>query len=186
MNILESILLAIGLSMDAFAVAICCGLSLQKISFRAMASVGVCFGLFQAVMPLGGYWLGNEFQQVISKMADLVAPLILGAIGGNMVVQSYRAETDTKMTENGKLPSLSAMLLLGIATSIDAFVVGISFVFLEIQVIATVCLIGGITCACSMGGVKIGQLFGSRYKSIAERFGGFILICIGLRAWLLA
>ena len=167
MSLVELFILAVGLSMDAFAVSICKGLSLGKITKKHMAIAGAWFGGFQALMPLIGYFLGSFFADMITKYAHWIAFVLLIIIGGNMIKDACM---DAK-----------EMFLLAIATSIDALAVGVTFAFLKVQIVPAVSFIGSVTFVCSAIGVKIGSIFGSKYRSKSEFCGGMILILIGLK-----
>ena len=175
MSLFELFLLAIGLSMDAFAVAICKGLSMQQFNQKHAAIIALYFGAFQALMPAIGYLLGSRFQQSITAYDHWIAFILLALIGGNMVKESFDHETETSS------PSIhfKEMLILAIATSIDALAVGVTFAFLQVSLIPAVSAIGIITFVISVLGVKIGNVFGMKYKSKAEFAGGVILILIG-------
>ena len=175
MSLFELFLLAIGLSMDAFAVAICKGLSMQQFNQKHAAIIALYFGAFQALMPAIGYLLGSRFQQSITAYDHWIAFILLALIGGNMVKESFDHETETSS------PSIhfKEMLILAIATSIDALAVGVTFAFLQVSLIPAVSTIGIITFVISVLGVKIGNVFGMKYKSKAEFAGGVILILIG-------
>ena len=180
MSIIELMLLAIGLSMDALAVAICKGLALEKSRLRNCVIVGLWFGAFQALMPAIGYFLGASFEQYIAAFDHWIAFLLLGAIGANMIRESFSRETSPA----GSALSVKAMLPLAIATSIDALAAGITFAFfLEsvIKMLFAVLLIGCTTFLISACGVKIGSVFGAKYKAAAERAGGIILILLGVK-----
>lgn len=176
MGITELFVLAIGLSMDAFAVSICKGLSLGKIKPKHMCIAGIWFGGFQALMPLTGYFLGSFFAGMITKYDHWIAFFLLVFIGGNMIKESFEKEEhlDDSMT-------VKSMFLLAIATSIDALAVGVTFAFLKVQIVPAVFFIGIITIILSAIGVKIGSIFGTKYKSKAELCGGIILIIIGAK-----
>lgn len=176
MGIAELFILAVGLSMDAFAVSICKGLSLDRINFKHMAIAGAWFGGFQALMPAIGYFLGSFFADMVTKCAHWIAFALLLFIGGNMIKESFgkEDEMDGSMT-------VKVMFLLAVATSIDALAVGVSFAFLKVNIFLAVMFIGIITFVCSAIGVKIGSIFGSKYKSKAELVGGIILILIGIK-----
>ena len=175
MSLFELFLLAIGLSMDAFAVAICKGLSMQQFNQKHAAIIALYFGAFQALMPAIGYLLGSRFQQSITAYDHWIAFILLALIGGNMVKESFDHETETSS------PSIhfKEMLILAIATSIDALAVGVTFAFLQVSLIPAVSTIGIITFLISVLGVKVGNVFGTKYKSKAEFAGGLILIVIG-------
>lgn len=176
MGIIELFILAAGLSMDAFAVSVCKGLSLGKISGKHMCIAGIWFGGFQALMPLVGYFLGRFFTDMITKYNHWIAFALLFFIGGNMIRESFGKEetVDASMT-------VGSMFLLAVATSIDALAVGVTFAVLKVTILPAVSLIGITTFAFSAAGVKIGSLFGAKYKSKAEFCGGMILILIGLK-----
>lgn len=175
MGIVELFLIAVGLSMDAFAVAICKGLSIGKIKIRDMIIVGLYFGIFQGAMPLLGYFVGSQFKNYITAVDHWIAFILLLAIGGNMIRESFSKEVDAESCST----SLKAMLPLALATSIDALAVGVSFAFLDVQIIPAVSFIAVVTFVLSAVGVKIGSIFGARYKSKAEFIGGIILILMG-------
>lgn len=179
MSITELFILAVGLSMDAFAVSICKGLSLGKIKAKHMVIAGVWFGGFQALMPVIGYFLGSLFADIVAKYAHWIAFALLLFIGGSMIKESFEEEEalDASMT-------VGSMFLLAIATSIDALAVGVGFAFLKVQIVPAVSFIGVITFLLSAIGVKIGSLFGTKYQSKAELAGGIILILIGLKTLL--
>ena len=165
--------------MDAFAVSICKGLAMKKISFRQAAIVGLWFGGFQALMPALGFLLGTSFASLVNVVADWIAFVLLALIGGNMIKEALSKEEE----EADASLSFKTMLLLAIATSIDAFAVGVSFAFMEIGslIIPAVLFIGVITFILSMVGVKVGNVFGTIYKSKAELVGGIILILLGVK-----
>lgn len=177
MSIIELFVLAIGLSMDAFAVSICKGLSLGRIKTRHMLIAGAWFGGFQALMPLLGYFLGSLFAEMITKYAHWIAFVLLMYLGINMYKESRENECD----EMDASMHAKDMFILAIATSIDALAVGVTFAFLQVQIIPAVSFIGIITFICSAIGVKIGSLFGEKYKSKAEMSGGIILMFIGVK-----
>lgn len=176
MSIVELFILAVGLSMDAFAVSICKGLSLGKIKPKHMCIAGVWFGGFQALMPLIGYYLGSLFANMVTKYSHWVAFALLLAIGGNMIKESLGEEENVSNDMGFK-----SMFLLAIATSIDALAVGVSLAFLKVAILPAVLFIGCITFVCSAAGVKIGSIFGDKYQSKAELCGGIILILIGIK-----
>lgn len=176
MSILELFILAVGLSMDAFAVSVCKGLSLGKIKPKHMCIAGAWFGGFQALMPLIGNFLGSFFAEMIEKYDHWVAFVLLAIIGGNMIKESFCKDEKVDSSMDVK-----SMLLLAIATSIDALAVGVTFAFLQVQIVPAVSFIGVITFIFSAVGVKIGSLFGTKYKSKAELFGGIVLVLIGIK-----
>lgn len=177
MNIFELFILAVGLSMDAFAVAICKGLALEKINLKKAALVGLYFGGFQAGMPVLGYLLGVRFQNTITAVDHWIAFALLALIGGSMIKESFGKEEECA---DASL-AFQTMAVLAVATSIDALAVGVTFAFLRVQIIQAVVFIGIVTYILSMVGVKIGNVFGVKYKSKAELAGGIILICLGTK-----
>lgn len=177
MGTLELILLSVGLAMDAFAVSVCKGLALQKIRFKHMLICGAWFGGFQALMPLLGWLLGSRFSRYIEKFDHWIAFILLALIGANMIreaVSGKEEDVDSSL-------KFGEMFLMAVATSIDALAVGVSFAFLNVSIVPAVTCIGVITFVISAIGVKIGSIFGARYKARAEIAGGVILIIIGLR-----
>lgn len=178
MGILETLLIGIGLSMDAFAVSICKGLSTKKLQLRHYLIIGAWFGGFQALMPTIGYFLGSTFEQYITAFDHWIAFILLGAIGASMIKESFCKE-ESKGNDSFRFKT---MLLPALATSIDALAVGITFALLpDVNVPLAVTLIGLTTFICSAAGLKVGNLFGLRYKAKAELAGGIILILIGLK-----
>ena len=179
------LLLAVGVSMDAFAVSICKGLSMKKGSMKASLVCGSWFGGFQALMPLIGFFLGSFFAKYIEAIDHWVAFTLLAVIGVNMLRDAFSSGCAECENHNDDL-SCKTMLVMAIATSIDALAVGITFA-LEgfsgggLNIFTAVLLIGAVTCALSMGGVKIGNIFGSKYEKKAEFVGGVVLIGIGLK-----
>ncbi|MDO4357785.1 MAG: manganese efflux pump MntP family protein [Clostridia bacterium] len=181
MSLWELLLLAIGLSMDAFAVSICKGLAVPKAKMRHMLICGLWFGGFQALMPTIGYLLGASFGGAISAVDHWIAFALLALIGGNMIREALSGEQEATDDSFGA----KAMLVLAVATSIDALAVGVTFGLLpNVNILAAVSLIGATTFVCSAVGVKIGNVFGSRYESKAELLGGAILILIGIKVLL--
>ena len=176
MGLFDLFLIAVGLSMDAFAVAICKGLSVKKVALKHGLIVGLYFGGFQAGMPLFGYLLGSSFAKYIVAFDHWVAFVLLGIIGVNMIRESRE-----KSEELNSSFGVKAMLPMAIATSIDALAVGVSFAFMRVQIGWAVAFIGVITFTLSAIGVKIGNHFGVKYKSKAELFGGVVLILLGIK-----
>lgn len=176
MGIVELFLLAVGLSMDAFAVSICKGLGLGKIRLKDMLIVGAWFGGFQALMPTIGYILGAQFQQYIVQIDHWIAFVLLAFIGAKMIKEAF----DNDGEVDGDL-TFKTMLILAVATSIDALAVGITFAFLQVNILFAVLFIGCTTFVISAVGVKIGSIFGLKYKTKAEFCGGAILILIGIK-----
>ena len=175
MGLIELFLIAVGLSMDAFAVSVCKGLAMPKCTFKKAAIVGLWFGGFQALMPAIGYILGAQFQEAIASIDHWIAFVLLALIGGNMIHEAL--DNDEEEAD----ASLEPMFLLAVATSIDALAIGITFAFLKVNIIPAVCFIGIVTFIISFAGVKIGNVFGARYKNKAEIVGGVILILLGLK-----
>ena len=178
MSILEILLIAVGLSMDAFAVSITLGLSLDKPKIMHYLTPGIYFGFFQALMPFIGYFTGTYFADKIQNLDHFVAFALLGIIGGKMIKESFSKE-ETK--ETGNSMRFTKMLGLATATSIDALAVGITFAFFQIDIFRAVVIIGTTTFLISIGGVKIGNIFGLRFKSKAELLGGSILVLLGIK-----
>ena len=177
MDLIELFLIAVGLSMDAFAVSVCKGLAMPKCTFKKAAIVGLWFGGFQALMPAIGYILGAQFQEAIASIDHWIAFVLLALIGGNMIHEAL----DNDEEEADASLDVKTMFLLAVATSIDALAIGITFAFLKINIIPAVCFIGIVTFIISFAGVKIGNVFGARYKNKAEIVGGVILILLGLK-----
>lgn len=177
MSIWEVFLVAVGLSMDAFAVAVCKGLKMPKINPKQTALIALFFGGFQALMPLIGYLLGTQFEQYIVSIDHWITFVLLAFIGGKMVYESFKKEDD----EDDKPFNIKELFILAVATSIDALAVGITFAFLNVNIAMAVSLIGVTTFILSAIGVFIGHKFGEKYKSKAEFAGGLILILIGLK-----
>lgn len=177
MGLIELFLIAVGLSMDAFAVSVCKGLAMPKCTFKKVAIVGLWFGGFQALMPAIGYVLGAQFQETIASIDHWIAFVLLALIGGNMIHEAL----DNDEEEADASLDVKTMFLLAVATSIDALAIGITFAFLKVNIIPAVCFIGIVTFIISFAGVKIGNVFGARYKNKAEIVGGVILILLGLK-----
>lgn len=180
MELLTLIAISIGLAMDAFAVSIGKGLSVKQIEPRHTMSVGLWFGGFQALMPLIGYFLGVSFASLVQNIDHWIAVVLLGIIGVNMIREATENDECECHDSNSDF-SLRKMLLLAIATSIDALAVGVSFAFLGVNIWQAVVTIGVITMIISMIGLRIGNIFGCRYKSKAEIFGGCILLLMGCK-----
>ena len=178
MHIAEILILAVGVSMDAFAVSICKGLSVCKVRPRHASLAAAWFGGFQALMPLVGYFAGVAFADIVSSVDHWIAFVLLGIIGGKMVKESFEKDecccTDPDF-------SFRTMLAMAVATSIDALAVGVSLAFLKANIWSAVLIIGLTTGAFSAAGIYIGNIFGNRYKSKAEFAGGLILILIGAK-----
>lgn len=177
MQIWELFVIAVGLSMDAFAVSICKGLSMKKMNWQNAILAGFYFGGFQAGMPLIGYFLGIQFQTKIMSADHWIAFILLCLIGSNMIREAMSKE---EVPANDSF-DVKTMLLLAVATSIDALAVGVTFAFLNVDIIPAVSFIGVITFILSMLGIKIGNVFGSIYKNKAELAGGIVLILMGVK-----
>ena len=176
MSLIELLLVAIGLSMDAFAVSICKGLSVKEVKLKHAAAVDLYFGGFQMLMPVIGYYLGVNFQHLIERFDHWVAFGLLVLIGISMI-----RETLGKPEELNDDFSFRTMLLLALATSIDALAVGVTFACLQVRILPASFLIGATTCLLSALGIKIGNVFGMKYKAKAELLGGAILILMGIK-----
>ena len=177
MTFLELLLIAIGLSMDAFSVSICKGLTTKRFSWRMALICGLWFGFFQALMPVIGYFLGAQFQELIEACDYWIAFGLLVLIGANMIREAVWGK---EKQQDGSL-GFKTMLLLAIATSIDALAVGVSFACIQVELWSSVLIIGITTFLFSVLGVKIGNVFGSKYEKSASIIGGIILILIGLK-----
>lgn len=177
MGLLEIILISIALAMDAFAVSVCKGLSMKKMNWKKAGIVGLYFGGFQALMPMIGFLLGASFESVVTSIDHWIAFVLLGIIGGKMVKEAF-GENEENCNDD---TNFKTMVILAIATSIDALAVGITFAFLKVNVFLAVTLIGIITFVLSVLGVKIGNKFGDKYERKAELAGGCILILMGIK-----
>lgn len=194
MSFVEILLIGIGLSMDAFSVSICKGLTTKQFSWKMALTCGLWFGFFQALMPLIGYFLGAQFEQYITAVDHWIAFGLLFLIGANMIREAVSEKNDDEsviarsVSDEASQPELSksspsvkTMLLLAIATSIDALAVGISFACIQVKIWSSILIIGVTTFLFSVLGVKIGNVFGSKFEKSAEIVGGIILILIGLK-----
>lgn len=177
MSLTELFIIAVGLSMDAFAVSVCKGLSVQRLKLGHALTCGVYFGGFQGLMPALGYLLGSQFQNMIVKVDHWIAFILLGIIGINMIRESRDTDAESLDSSFG----FKAMLPLAVATSIDALAVGVTFAFLSVDIVPAVSFIGVITFCLSAVGVAIGHRFGARYKSRAELAGGIVLVLMGCK-----
>ena len=177
MGIAELALIAAGVSMDAFAVSVCKGLSVRNPGARHYCSAALWFGGFQAMMPLAGYFLGVRFAGFVYDVDHWIAFVLLGIIGGKMIREALAGE-DFKEDPDF---SFRTMLALAVATSIDALAIGVSFAFLQVDIWKAIALIGAATAAFSAGGIYVGNMFGSRYKSKAELAGGVVLVVMGVK-----
>ena len=177
MSLFTLFVTAVGLSMDAFAVSICKGLAMKKLSVKKALIIGLWFGGFQALMPTVGYLLGTRFESYVTAIDHWIAFALLVLIGANMVKEALSKEEDTA---NDSI-DVKTMFLLAVATSIDALAVGVTYAFLQVQIVPAVSFIGVITFSLSIVGVEIGNVFGLKYKSKAEMTGGIILILMGTK-----
>ena len=177
MSLIELFLIAVGLSVDAFAVSVCKGLSVRKAEPRHSLIVGAYFGGFQALMPALGYVLGRQFESLITSVDHWIAFVLLGIIGGNMIREALKGDAE----EMDDSFTFRTMLPLAIATSIDALAMGVTFAFLQVQIVPAVLFIGVTTFVLSAIGLKVGNVFGAKYKSRAELFGGVVLVLMGVK-----
>ena len=177
MGVLELLLLSIGLGMDAFAVSVCKGISMKKMDWKKAIIIGLYFGGFQALMPVIGYYLGSAFESLITSIDHWIAFILLGIIGGKMIKDSFGDESENCNDD----VSFKTMIVLAIATSIDALAVGITFVFLKVNLILAISMIGVITFILAIVGTKVGNRFGDKYEKKAELVGGVILILLGIK-----
>lgn len=177
MGTIELLLISLGLAMDAFAVAVCKGLSMKKINVSKPIIVGIWFGFFQALMPTIGYYLGTKFESFITSINHLAAFILLVFIGINMIRESFKEAEDTIKDDLG----FKSMFILAIATSIDALTIGITFAFFNINILIAVLMIGVVTFILSVFGVIIGNKFGDKCEKRAQIMGGSILICLGIK-----
>ncbi len=175
---IEVLLIAIGLAMDAFAVSICKGLSMKKIDFKKLFIIALYFGVFQAGMPVIGYFLGESFEEFVTSIDHWIAFILLSFIGINMIRETF-ADSDDEASNDDT--SFKTMVILAIATSIDALAIGITFAFLETNIWISAGVIGVVTFLISAIGVIIGNRFGDKYEKRAEIFGGVILIIMGIK-----
>ena len=177
MSLLELFIVAVGLAMDAFAVSVCKGLSVSKVNLRHAACAGLWFGAFQALMPLIGWLLGVQFQSAIERFDHWIAFVLLGILGINMIREARSDEEECRDCSFG----WRAMLPMAVATSIDALAVGVTFAFLSVPIGPAVAFIGVITFVLSAVGVRLGSVFGQKYQSAAQLFGGIVLILMGTK-----
>ena len=177
MGAIEILLISIGLAMDAFAVSVCKGLAMKKMNWKKAITIGLYFGAFQAIMPTIGFFLGTTFERFITNVDHWVAFILLVGIGINMVKEAFNKKSENR---NDNV-DMKTMLVLSIATSIDALAIGITFACLKIHIVMPVITIGLITFIISVIGVKIGNRFGNKYEKKAEIMGGVILILLGIK-----
>ena len=180
--VIELFLLGVGLSMDAFAVSVCKGLGMRKLNKKQALIIGLYFGGFQALMPFVAWLLGSQFQKYITSIDHWIAFILLGFIGGKMMIEAVREWNEEEVVDVMDAPiDHKNMLVLAVATSIDALAVGITFAFLGTPIVEAITIIGITTMVISIAGVVVGNFFGSRYKSKAEFIGGLILVLLGLK-----
>lgn len=178
---IELLMIGVGLSMDAFAVSVCKGLGMEKVNKKQAFIIGLYFGGFQALMPLIGWALGINFQKYITSIDHWIAFILLAFIGGKMVFEAVHDKDEDTVTVKDLPLDHKEMLMLAVATSIDALAVGITFAFLEVPIVKAITIIGCTTFVLSIAGVVVGNFFGTRYKKKAEITGGVILILIGVK-----
>lgn len=178
---IELLLMGIGLAMDAFAVSVCKGLAMRKVNKKQAVVIGLFFGGFQALMPLLGWALGTRFEKYIVSVDHWIAFALLAVIGGKMIAESFKKEEAVEIKEMDAPLDIKELVVMAVATSIDALAVGITFAFLQYPIIEAISIIGIVTFFISIAGVYIGNFFGDKYKSKAELAGGLILVLIGLK-----
>ena len=185
MGIVELFLIAVGLSMDAFAVSVCKGLGMKRINFKVAVVLALFFGGFQALMPVIGWALGSQFLWLILPIDHWIAFILLAIIGGKMLWEAFHDdEDDSDDSSDANVIDLGEYLMLAIATSIDALAMGISFAALSVNIVAAASFIGVITFVLTLAGVAVGHFFGARYEKPATIVGGVVLILIGLKVLL--
>lgn len=182
MGVAELLLIAVGLSMDAFAVSVCKGLGMRRLNVRVALVLALLFGVFQAGMPVIGWLLGSQFLWLIEPVDHWIAFVLLGFIGGKMILDAVRGEDE----ESGVVDRVAwgEFLMLAVATSIDALAVGISLAALNVEIVPSVLIIGVVTFVLSLVGVLVGHLFGSRFERPAQIVGGVVLVLIGVKVLL--
>ena len=181
MGLFEIFMIGVGLSMDAFAASICKGLNMRRLSAKNMLIIGLFFGGFQALMPAVGWILGKQFEVYITSVDHWVAFALLAFIGGKMIYDVFHGDEDGCCNEKTDKLDMKEVLTLAVATSIDALAVGISFAFLQVEILKAVSVIGVTTFVLSVVGVAVGNMFGAKYEKKATLAGGIILILIGLK-----
>lgn len=177
MSVLEMIVIALSLAMDAFAVSICKGLSMKRMRWKNAIVIALYFGVFQAIMPVIGYLLGISFTEIVEQIDHFIAFMLLLIIGINMIKSSFDDESENR---NDKI-DVKTMILLALATSIDALAIGVTFAFLNTNIFISSPIIGIVTFILSLIGVKVGNRFGDKFQNKAEIIGGITLILIGLK-----
>lgn len=182
MGIVELTLMGVGLAMDAFAVSICKGLCMREVNKKQCFIIALFFGGFQALMPFLGWLLGSQFANKISAIDHWIAFILLSYIGGKMIAEAIKEKNDVVEIDQMDPPlDIKEMFILAIATSIDALAVGITFSFLEVNIVEAVTIIGVVTAIISAIGVFVGNIFGNKYKTKAEMAGGLLLVLLGLK-----
>ena len=181
MGLFEVIMIGVGLSMDAFAASVCKGLAMRRLNVKNMLVIALFFGGFQAMMPCIGWFLGKQFEGYITSFDHWAAFALLAFIGGKMIFDVFRGGEENSSGEKNDCLNIKEILTLAVATSIDALAVGISFAFLQVNIIKAVSVIGVTTFVLSAAGVVIGNMFGARYEKKATLAGGIILVLIGLK-----
>lgn len=181
MGFIELALIAVGLSMDAFAVAICKGLGMKRLNVRQAFVIALFFGGFQALMPAIGWALGTQFEALITPIDHWIAFVLLALIGGNMLKESFGKDDDEQTEAADAKLDLRELTMLAVATSIDALAVGITFAFLRVAIAPAVGLVGVVTFVLSFAGVVVGHRFGARCEKAATAVGGVVLILIGCK-----
>ena len=181
MGLFEIFMIGVGLSMDAFAASICKGLNMRRLSAKNMLIIGLFFGGFQALLPAVGWILGKQFEVYITSVDHWVAFALLAFIGGKMIYDVFHGDEDGCCNEKTDKLDMKEVLTLAVATSIDALAVGISFAFLQVEILKAVSVIGVTTFVLSVVGVAVGNMFGAKYEKNATLAGGIILILIGLK-----
>lgn len=181
MGFVELFLIAVGLSMDAFAVSVCKGLCMKRLDIRRAVVIALFFGVFQMVMPLVGWALGTQFEQYITPIDHWIAFVLLGFIGGKMLREAFWGKGDETTCEIEEKLDIPELTMLAVATSIDALAVGITFAFLGVDIVPSVVLIGVTTFVLALVGVAVGHRFGARYEKLATVVGGIVLVLIGTK-----
>lgn len=181
MSFVEVVLIALGLAMDAFAVSVGKGLAMRRLNLRQAAVIAVAFGAFQGGMPLIGWAVGTRFAELITNVDHWIAFGLLAAIGGKMLYEAAWGDPDGPDTPADAPLGVRELLVLAVATSIDALAAGVGFAFLKLDILAVVSTIAVVTCALSFVGVLVGHRFGARFERPAEALGGTILIAIGAK-----
>ncbi len=181
MGFLEVFLIGVGLSMDAFAVAVCKGLCMKRLDVRQTAVIALFFGGFQALMPLAGWALGRQFESYITAVDHWIAFVLLALIGGKMLWEAFHGEGSGECPVDGAELDLKELALLAVATSIDALAVGITFAFLQVDIALSAAMIGATTFVLSAVGVAAGHFFGARFEKPASVVGGTVLVLIGCK-----